>query len=146
MDYRAIFEVSAAGMGLEKKRLEVAALNLANINTTAPAGSEGYRPLRVVAHSVGAQFSDLMNAEAATLSADNLHSVSVEAVSTAPRLVQEPGHPHADAQGFVRYPAVDQSTEMITALTAMRAYEANVAAVGMARAMTSRALEIGGQR
>jgi flagellar basal-body rod protein FlgC len=140
MDYRAIFEVSAAGMDLEKKRLEVAALNLANMHSSAPAGTEGYRPLRVVAHAVKADFARMMNAQL------DAASVQVVPAGVAPRLVQDPGHPHADAQGMVRYPGVDQATEMISAMTALRAYEANVAAVGFARAMAARALEIGGTR
>lgn len=145
MDYRAIFEISAAGMGVEKKRLEVATLNLANMNSTAPSGTEGYRPLRVIAHTVKTDFSSIMDAQllGGSTTAPILDVVPSE---VAPRLVKDPGHPHADAQGFVRYPGVDQGTEMITAMTALRAYEANVAAVGIARAMATRALDIGGSR
>ena len=145
MDYRAIFEISAAGMGVEKKRLEVATLNLANMNSTAPAGTEGYRPLRVIAHAIKTDFGSIMEAQlgGGAQAAQTLEVVPSEA---APRMVKDPGHPHADAQGFVSYPGVDQGTEMITAMTALRAYEANVAAVGMARAMATRALDIGGSR
>ena len=145
MDYRAIFEVSAAGMGFEKKRLEVAALNLANMHTTAPAGTDGYRPLRVIAHVLKPDFASVMDAELLG-GASPSQTMSVVPSDVAPRLVQDPGHPHADAQGFVRYPGVDQATEMITAMTALRAYEANVAAVGFARAMATRALDLGGSR
>jgi flagellar basal-body rod protein FlgC len=145
MDYRAVFEISAAGMGVEKKRLEVATLNLANMNSTAPAGTEGYRPLRVIAHAIKTDFGSIMDAQltGATQVAQTLEVVPSGA---EPRLVKDPGHPHADAQGFVRYPGVEQGTEMITAMTALRAYEANVAAVGIARAMATRALDIGGSR
>lgn len=145
MDYRAIFEISAAGMGVEKKRLEIATLNLANMNSTAPAGTEGYRPLRVVAHALKTDFSAMMDAQLPG-AAESVQSLDVLPSGAAPRLVKDPGHPHADAQGFVSYPGVDQATEMITAMTALRAYEANVAAVGIARAMATRALEIGGSR
>ena len=145
MDYRAIFEVSAAGMGLEKKRLEVATLNLANMHSTAPAGTEGYRPLRVVAHAMRIDFQSMVDAQLAGGDAAS-QAVSIVPSDAAPRLVQDPGHPHADAQGFVRYPGVDQASEMITAMTALRAYEANVAAVGFARAMAGRALDLGGSR
>lgn len=145
MDYRAIFEISAAGMGVEKKRLEIATLNLANMNSTAPSGTEGYRPLRVVAHAIKTDFGSIMDAQLLGESA-SVPTLDVVPSEVAPRLVKDPGHPHADAQGFVRYPGVDQATEMISAMTALRAYEANVAAVGIARAMATRALEIGGSR
>jgi flagellar basal-body rod protein FlgC len=72
--------------------------------------------------------------------------VDVVATNAPQRMVQDPGHPHADAQGYVRYPGVDQAAEMITAMTALRTYEANVAAMGFARAMAARALDIGGSR
>jgi flagellar basal-body rod protein FlgC len=144
MDYRAIFEVSAAGMGVEKKRLEVATLNLANMHSSAPAGTAGYAPLRVVAHAGVASFGELMQAEMAGSAV--VPAVDVVATNAPQRMVQDPGHPHADAQGYVRYPGVDQAAEMITAMTALRAYEANVAAMGFARAMAARALDIGGSR
>lgn len=144
MDYRAIFEVSAAGMGVEKKRLEVAALNLANMHSSAPAGTPGYVPLRVVTHAASASFGQLMQAEMTGAAA--MPAVDVVATHAPQRMVQDPGHPHADAQGYVRYPGVDQATEMITAMTALRTYEANVAAMGFARAMAARALDIGGSR
>ncbi len=144
MDYRAVFQISAAGMGMEKQRLEVAALNLANMHSSAPAGTEGYRPLRVVARAQPADFSSLMESQAAG-SGLPLPEVSIVPSGVAPRLVHAPGHPHADAAGQVSYPGVDQTAEMITVMTALRAYEANVAAVGFARAMAARALDIGGQ-
>ena len=55
----------------------------------------------------------------------------------------EPGHPQADVQGFVTYPGVDTATEMMTIMDAMRAYEANVAAMNASRTMAMKALEIG---
>ena len=141
MDYRAILEIGAAGMGLEKKRLEVAALNLANMHQSIAPGTEGYRPMRVVVQPPGGNFASLLQGLPAPA-----QSVAVVPTEGAPRLVRDVGHPHADAQGFVRYPAVDQATEMLTAMTAMRAYEANVAAIGMAKTMATRALELGNQR
>ena len=59
--------------------------------------------------------------------------------------IYEPGHPQADDKGFVAYPAVDQVSEMVNVMTAVRAYEANVVAMNAAKAMSVKALEIGGQ-
>lgn len=142
MDYRAAFEISAAGMSLEKTRLDISALNLANMHSSIAPGSQGYRPMRVLAQPLAADFSNVMTAENNAA----VRSLTIVPMDSTPRLVSDPGHPHADEHGFVRYPGVDQAAEMITAMTALRAYEANVAAAGLARAMASRALEIGGQR
>ena len=69
---------------------------------------------------------------------------ALKEVETAPRLVYEPGHPDADERGFVSYPGISPVSEMMNLLTAVRLYEANVAALGAAKAMAQRTLELGG--
>ena len=54
-------------------------------------------------------------------------------LNSVPRLVFEPAHPDANAQGFVAYPGVDTTNEMVNLMTAVRAYEANVVAIGAAK-------------
>ena len=68
----------------------------------------------------------------------------VETADLSPRLVHEPGHPLADSRGLVSYPGVDPATEMVTLMSASRAYEANVAAMNTARNLALKALDIGG--
>jgi flagellar basal-body rod protein FlgC len=144
MDYRAVFQVSAAGMDFEKQRLETATLNLANMHATSVPGTAGFKPMRAVAAPLSLDFARLLDGAASDLSGLS-RPVATVSLDTPPRLVHEPGHPHADDKGIVRYPGVDQAREMLTAMTALRAYEANVAAASLARAMAARALEIGGQ-
>ena len=136
-------------MTVERTRVEVAALNLANANTTQAAGEPGYRPLRAISRPAAAaaqSFAAAMNSaqEAASPIAALLPDVSVEFTDAAARKVHDPGHPMADAQGFVAYPAVDAATEMVTLMSATRAYEANVAAMNTARTLALKALDIGG--
>lgn len=142
MNYSATFAISAVGMSLERTRVEVAALNLANANTTTTAAQSAYRPLRVVALPPQGLFAALMLAgeqPAVALKPD----FRVEPAAVTPRLVHEPGHPMADARGFVSYPGVDAATEMVSLMAASRAYEANVAALNVARSMALKALDIG---
>jgi flagellar basal-body rod protein FlgC len=145
MNYQHSFAISAAGMDVERMRVEVASLNLANAHTVAARESDGYKPLQVVARAMpgsaaaaGGLFTSLVDSALAGPVA------TVETSLRAPRRVLEPGHPQADAQGFVNYPGVDPVTEMMTLLSATRAYEANVVAMNSARTMTLKALEIGG--
>lgn len=140
MDYRAIFQISASGMTVEKMRLDAAALNLANIHTTAAPGAAGFKPLHVVARAVVPDFGAWMD-----LQAGGVRAEVVADEKAVPRVVHDPGHPDADARGDVRFPGVDHTQQMLTVMTALRAYEANVAAMSAARSMASRALEIGGQ-
>lgn len=144
MDYRALFQISAAGMNVEKLRLETAALNLANMHATSAPGVAGFTPLRVVARAVAQDFGPWMSLHGAG-SLGGVEAAAVPSEKAAERVVHDPGHPHADANGYVRYPGVDHTMEMMTVMTALRAYEANVAAAAAAKSMAARALELGGQ-
>lgn len=148
MDYRQIFAISAAGMDLERRRVDTATLNLANANTVQGPDGRTFQPMRVVARSMAsmpAQFAGLVGGAAG---ASNVNSagalVTLEAQDVTPRQAYEPGHPYADERGFVRYAGVDTTAEMVTMMGAIRSYEANVAAMNTTRQMTLKALEIGG--
>lgn len=140
MDYLKSFAVSAAGMAVERARVEAAAMNLANANTVQDPAAAGYQPLRVVARAAQSAFGTLVDNG---LGAAPLPAASVEPMALAPRLVQDPGHPLANEQGLVAYPAVDAATEMVSMMSATRAYEANVAALNTARTLALKTLEIG---
>ena len=144
MSHSSTFAISAAGMALERTRVEVAALNLANANTTAVAGQPAYTPLRVVAQPGGPRPFSAMMQTGDSIGAGMEPGFRVESANLLPRLAHEPGHPLADARGFVSYPGVDPATEMVALLGASRAYEANVAAMNTARNLALKALDIGG--
>ena len=144
MDYTEIFAISAAGMAAERSRVDIAALNLANANAAQAESGAAFKPLRaVVRHSGGIAhgFSGIVDGHALPALAP---TVRIEPVIASPRLVHEPAHPLADARGFVAYPGVDTALEMMTVMSATRAYEANVAALNAARTMAQKALDIGG--
>ena len=134
MDYLQSLAVSAAGMSLERTRVEAATRNLAFANTPQAAAG-GFQPQRVVMRAGGAGWLDALAAAAP--------QAQLQPAAGAPRLVLEPGHPLADERGFVAYPAVDVATEMVTLMSAARGYEANVAALNTARSMALRTLDIG---
>jgi len=145
MDYRQAFSTSAIGMSFERARVDVSALNLANANTALAIDGSGYRPMRVVAKNLLAvnSFSELIGDGHG--SADKLApNFTLEPLNVSPRQLYEPGHPLANARGFVSYPGVDTATETVTMMSAMRAYEANVAAMNTSKNMALKALEIGG--
>jgi flagellar basal-body rod protein FlgC len=75
--------------------------------------------------------------------AGGVQAATVVETGAAPRIVHDPANPHADARGDVHYPGVDHTAEMLNIMTALRAYEANVAALGAAKSMAAHALEIG---
>ena len=152
MDYARIFAISAAGMATERTRVEVAALNLANANTVAGPNGEAFSSQRVVTRSVPLLASNSIGFAARI--ADGLDQPDMPVVfvpeavvgnsAATPRALYEPGHPLANASGFVMQPGVDSATEMLTVMSAMRAYEANVAVANSARSLALKTLEIGG--
>jgi flagellar basal-body rod protein FlgC len=139
MDFSRAFAISAAGMTVQRTRVEIAALNLANAQTVQAPGAPTYQPLRVVI----APATGFDAAVAAGLQDVALPTAVVEPAAAPPRLVHDPGHPLADARGFVHHPGVDPATEMVTLMGAMRSYEANVAAMNTVRALALKTLEIG---
>jgi len=144
MDYNASFHISATGMTVEKMRLDVSAANLANMHTTAAPGTALYQPLRVISRENPLSFSQQVGA-LDTIDGGGAQVVAVEPMNVPPTLVYEPGHPDADAKGFVSYPGINNTSEMMNMMSALRAYEANVVAMNAAKTMAQRTLEIGGQ-
>ncbi|MTV41453.1 flagellar basal body rod protein FlgC [Duganella radicis] len=144
MDYNSAFQISASGMAVEKLRLDLTAANLANMNNAAAGPAQAYRPQRVISQAAPLNFGQQFGRLSA--SAGGVQVLSVETLAVAPRMVHEPGHPYADAQGMVAYPAVNHAAEMVNLNLALRAYEANVAAMNAAKTMAARTLDIGGQQ
>lgn len=138
MDFMTVFDLSAAGMSFERMRLEATAANLANAQTT---GTD-FRPLRAIAASATPDAFDLRLAAALPRPL----GAAIVTGNSAPRMVLDPGHPDADARGFVAYPDVSPVSEMVRLIEIGRAYEANVRALAMARSMALKALEIGSDR
>jgi flagellar basal-body rod protein FlgC len=142
MDYFESFAISGAGLTVEKLRMETAALNLANADATAAPGTEPYKAMMVV-NAPAVSFSNYLDA-------DGLRGAAVTAQivprTEAMRMTYEPGHPHANAEGFVAHANVDSLGEMMTILRATRAYEANIKAINAAKAMAQQALDIGGSK
>jgi flagellar basal-body rod protein FlgC len=138
MDYLRAYAISGSGMAVEKARVDLAAANLANANSTRSAGGALYQPLRLI---TGAAAPDFAGQLAGALRGAEV--IGVRPMDVPPRLSYEPGHPDADDKGFVSYPGIQPLAEMMIMITAVRAYEANVAALNAAKAMAMKTLDIG---
>lgn len=131
--------IGAAGLTAQRTRMEAVASNLANAKTTRTEEGGPYQRKVPVFSAVptAASFDDELGRV--------LRAVRVDGISQDPAppvLKYEPGHPDADAAGFVAYPNVDPVKEMVDMLSATRSYEANVNIVRSVREMMSAALEI----
>jgi flagellar basal-body rod protein FlgC len=126
-------KISASGLSAERLRMDIIADNLANANSTRSAAGEVYR--RKVAVLQPIPPSPQMPG--------GVRVVGIANDITPPRLVYQPGHPDADANGYVTYPNVDIVHEMVDLISASRAYEANLAAYNAAKTMFMRTLDLG---
>ncbi|HEU0065784.1 MAG TPA: flagellar basal body rod protein FlgC [Sphingomonas sp.] len=136
-------EISRTGLDVEWQRLQVIAQNLANAETSRAADGQPYRALRLLSGPARSAFSGRLSGSAAQ--AGGVAVLGLEPIAGSVRRVHEPGHPHADAQGFVTYPDIDRAGEMALLIKTSRAYEANLTAMGVAQQMYARALDLGKQ-
>jgi flagellar basal-body rod protein FlgC len=141
MDAGATFAISASGLRAQRLRMDVIAANLANAQSTQSVDGGPYKRRDVVLETVptGDSFGDLLGASGAQ--AVRVARVATDA--TPPRRQFDPGHPHADTDGFVALPNVNVVTEMVDLMAATRAYEANIAAVNATKRVLQAALDIG---
>ena len=134
--FRAL-NLSTSGLVAQRHRMDTIAGNIANINTTRDENGNispfQRRFITFLAdreeqgapgHGMGVKFK-----------------VEIDR-KTPPRKVVQPGHPDADADGHVSFPAIDLTKEFVNALEASRAYEANVATIDITKGMYNEALKI----
>jgi flagellar basal-body rod protein FlgC len=129
--------ISASGMSAERVRIDTIAKNIANAGVThTPEGGPYTRQV--------AYFEPILK-RAADGRTENV-GVRVQSVrddrSMPFQRIQDPGHPDADAEGWVQYPNVNTAREMADLITAVRAYEANLDAQESFVRMAERALKI----
>ena len=119
--------IAAEGMATQQKFMEVIAANIANAETTrTPEGGPYQRQVAVAGGQPGSDAS----------------GVEVNTDPQPGRRIYDPGHPDADADGFVLYPNVDINTELVDLMVVRRMHEANVSVFQAAKSMLRRALDI----
>lgn len=131
------FDVSASGIYAQRVRLDVIANNIANAETTRTADGGPYRRQTV---TFKAAYNDALGNKSVPA------GVQVDAVNEDPtdyRIVFDPGHPDADANGYVKMPNVNIVEEMVDMVSATRAYEANITALEDTKSMISAAIDLG---
>jgi flagellar basal-body rod protein FlgC len=126
-------DVSTSGLVAQRIQLDTIAGNIANAQTTRRADGQAGPYLRRVA-----LFAPGDGRGGAGVHVERI----VEDTQGQPRLVKDPSHPDAGPGGIVAYPNIDPSTEMINAMVAVRAYEANVTAVEATKSIIASTLRL----
>lgn len=137
--------ISASGLSAERARMETIANNIANINTTREADGQPFRRKHVVlaAGSVSEQSFGSILLRMSDNTPDGVRVVGKSDDQAPFKKVHDPGHPDADPNGDVLMPNIEPVMEMVDMISAQRSYEAGISAIGAAKSMQRKALEIG---
>jgi flagellar basal-body rod protein FlgC len=121
--------IAGSGVTVYRKWLDAVSDNLANLNNASPTNGDAFRQKYVIAQEAsdgnGAQVGGIVEG------------------SAEGRMVYEPDHPLADAEGYVKYPDIDMSSQMGQLIMAQRGYQANLSVVDRARDSYMAALQLG---
>ena len=133
MDFMKSMQIAAAGLRVQSGRMRVIAENLANSNSTA-ATKDGQPYRRKIP-----TFRQIFDRE---LGATVVKNGPIKLDRSKFGLRYEPGHPAADAKGYVKTPNVNSLIETMDLREAQRTYEANLNIISSTRRMLARTLEI----
>lgn len=143
MSFLGSIDVSGSGLTAQRLMMDAISNNIANVNTTrTPEGGPYRRQLAIFAAQKPKFVIPGMGQESSEVG-QGVNVLGVVKDQSPPRLVYNPEHPDANAQGYVAMPNVNIVTEMVDMIAASRAYEANVTAINSAKTMAAKALEIG---
>ena len=142
-------DAAASGLSAEKLRMDVISNNIANANTTRTREGGAYKRRYVVFEPRDEKegrlkFYNLLDKTMSKLKVgEGVRAVRIGVNEDQGPLVYDPGHPDANAEGYVERPNVNVVAEMVDMITASRAYEANATAISAAKSMFTKALDIG---
>lgn len=146
MGYFGALDIGASALTAQRLRMDTISQNIANANTTRTEDGTPYRRRIVVfqEQSGGLPFSEYLTNSSREMYLGKGVKVTKIVEDPSPfKKVYDPGHPDADADGYVEMPNVDVVTEMVNMISATRAYEANVTSINTTKSMAMKALEIG---
>jgi flagellar basal-body rod protein FlgC len=143
MSLFSALSVSASGLSAQRTRAELLVENLANSETTRTPDGGPYRRKDAVFSSApqGSPFS----AEFQTQMGYYSNGVEVSDVfqdTRDPEMRYQPGHPDADAAGYVAYPRMNPAEDMVDLMAATRGYDANVSAMSAVKDMIQRSIDL----
>jgi flagellar basal-body rod protein FlgC len=138
----SVLSIGASGMQAQRTRAEVLVENLANAETTRTPEGGPYRRKDVVFETSGVDspFSSVFDAELQRPGGVAVSEIVTDSGEPEKRFL--PGHPDADAAGYVAFPRVNPAEDMVDLMGAARNYEANVAAISAVKDMIQRSIDL----
>ncbi|ONI37733.1 flagellar basal body rod protein FlgC [Candidatus Epulonipiscium fishelsonii] len=139
--------IAATGLTAQRQRLDIISQNLANVETTRTPEGGPYQRKVVTFEQMNpdVNFNTILN-DTMGATQQGVKGVRVASIleDTSPfPVIYDPGHPDANADGYVTMPNVNSVDEMVNMISASRSYEANVTVFNNMKAMIAKALELG---
>lgn len=136
-------KTSASGLSAQRLRMNLISNNLANINSTRTAQGGPYkRKDAVFEANPQPDFNETLSRQLDSAQVE-VQVTEIREDNRPPVLKYDPGHPDADADGYVALPNINVVEEMVNMISASRSYEANVTAIQSTKAMAADAIDIG---
>ncbi len=132
-------DIVGSALTAERFRADVTLQNMAAANTAAPAGEDPYRRRQVIFEERPLTFSEELD----KVSSGGVRVADVVDSDRDFKPVYDPSHPYADEEGYIYLPNVDTTEEMIDLMAASNAYDANLTALEVLKAMISKTIEFG---
>ncbi|WP_343248387.1 flagellar basal body rod protein FlgC [Diplocloster hominis] len=143
MGYLDSLNITGSALTAERFRTDIILQNLANQNTTRTEEGGPYRRRQVVLRERPLDFKSELDQAYRNVQNGGVYVEEVVESQNDLVPVYDPEHPDADEEGYVMMPNVNSAEEMVDLMAATRAYEANLTALNVAKAMAMKALEIG---
>jgi len=136
--------VSASGMAAQRTRAELLVENMANSETTHTAEGGPYRRKDAVfeAQDVTSPFSSALDEAMSDGTTTGVAVADISVDQSAPEKRYMPGHPDADADGYVSFPKFNPAEDMVDLMEASRNYEGNVSAIAAVKDMIQRSIDL----
>ena len=134
-----IFDIAGSAMSAQSVRLNTTASNLANANTVAGSADAAYRSRQPVFQTVLEQLGPGQLDPASA----GVRVAGVVQTDAPPVRVHQPGHPSADADGYIYLSHVNVVDEMVNMISASRTYENSVDVMNTSKQLLLRTLSIG---
>ncbi|MBI5699514.1 flagellar basal body rod protein FlgC [Candidatus Saganbacteria bacterium] len=136
-------DISVSGINAERMHMELISSNIANASTTRTLSGGPYRRrIAVVGEKPLRSFAEELAYARVKLEGGGVEVMDIVEDRSPLQRVFNPGHPDADAQGFVNMPNVDLSKEMVDMVYASKLYEANITAYNATKKMMQDTLQI----
>lgn len=135
------FQIGCDGLNVHGKRVEIAAKNIANIDTPNYT-----RKIPIISSNEAQSFATVLSSMGVGALGNSMGGVNINGIVEDPTpgaKIYKPGHPDADADGYIRTSNTNAMVDMADATLAQRAYEASLGVITISKAMATASLDIG---